>query len=95
MMHFPFQIDASLMHISCKMRKIQEMECDIYMKRLLFKNGLFATIMLAVLLTGCSNDVQTENTTMPDMSAPSEEETQTTNEQTEEQSRLQKKTSSM
>ena len=55
------------------------------MKRLLFKNGLFVVIMLAVLLTGCSNDVQTENTTMPDMSAPSEEETQTTNEQTEEQ----------
>ena len=46
------------------------------MKKISLKNGLFVVIMLAVLLTGCSNNVQTENTTMPDMSAPSEEETQ-------------------
>ncbi|MDE7267918.1 MAG: hypothetical protein K2N89_10680 [Lachnospiraceae bacterium] len=54
------------------------------MKRLPFKNGLFVVIMLAVLLTGCSNNVQTEDTTLPDMSMSSEEETQAADEQTEE-----------
>ena len=55
------------------------------MKKMSLKNGLFVAIMFVVLLTGCSDGVQTEDTTMPDMSAPSEEETQTTNEPTEEQ----------
>ena len=55
------------------------------MKKISLKNRLFVVMMFAVLLMGCSNDVQTENTTMPDMSTPSEEETQTINEPTEEQ----------
>ncbi len=54
------------------------------MKKIYLKKDLFVMIMLAVLLTGCRNDVQTEDTTVQDMSMSSDEETQVVDDKPEE-----------
>ena len=46
------------------------------MVKLSLKKESFVLIMLTVLLAGCGDDVQTEDTAIPDMSVQSEEETQ-------------------
>ena len=48
------------------------------------KKESFILIMLAILLTGCGNDVQTEDTVIPDMSVQSDVETQAEDDKEEE-----------
>ena len=54
------------------------------MEKLSLKKESFVMIMLAVLLTGCGDDVQTEDAAIPDMSVQSEEETQGVDDKAEE-----------
>lgn len=54
------------------------------MKKISLKKESFVMIMLAVLLTGCGDDVQTEDTTIPNMSLQSNEETQVVDDKAEE-----------
>lgn len=54
------------------------------MKKISLKKESIVMIMLAVLLTGCGGDVQTEDTTIPDVSVSTDEETQVVDDKTEE-----------
>ena len=70
MMHFLFQIDAALMHISCKMNKnTKNRNVATFVKRthlkLSFKKEILTITILTILLAGCSRQtpISQENTT--------------------------------